>query len=355
MRSTATARIAATVAGAVIAFSSLAGVAQAKLPDRFFGVGLSRDPTPADLTMMQTGGVQTVRLTLDWRSVQPTGPSTFDWTHMDELVGSLASVGIEVVPQFIATPGWLGPTTYTPPVHSAEAKSDWSAFLTAAVQRYGPTGQFWLDNPTIPFTPVTHWQIWNEQNSPGFFEPKPNPKLYTKLLAISSTAIQAVDPDAKIVLGGMFRTTGKKDSIYPWKYLKSLYELKASKYFDVVGTHPYGFNVNDVKAQVKRMSDTIKAHHDSASLWVDEIGWGSAKSGSKFNKGLQGQAKILTQAYDYFTSHATALNLERVYWYTFRDSTPSKDACGFCNSDGLFDKKGNPKPAWTAFTSFAAP
>jgi hypothetical protein len=194
-------------------------------------------------------------------------------------------------------------------------------------------------------------------NAPGFWDPKPNPKQYTKLLQLSEEAIHSVDLNAQVVLGGMFETNGKHGAIYPWKYLRSLYQDKAKKYFDVVSTHPYAPTVDGVKKQMDKMRGTITSHGDNAALWVDEIGWGSAKKGSRLNKGKAGQAKILTQAYKYFTGHASKLNLDRVYWYTLRDAKPdpSEENCGFCASDGLFTKHGTAKPAWEAFEHFAAP
>ncbi len=367
MRSRATARIAATIAGTCIAASlccvgaiahGAGPAAKPKVPHFFYGMGLAKKPNAADLQNMQEGGVETVRVVVDWRAVQPTSASDpFDWSTIDSQVTEYAQIGIQVVPQLISSPGWLEPTPHTPPIKSHEAKQDWEAFVTAAVQRYGPEGTFWTDKPSVPFIPVTDWQIWNEMNSPGFWDPKPNPKQYAKLLQISSDAIDAVDPDAQVVLGGMFKTTGKHGAIYPWKYLRSLYQDKSKKHFDVVSTHPYAAGLTGVKSQMDKMRATITSHRDDAALWVDEIGWGSAKKGSKLNKGLQGQAKILKRAYKYFRSHAKRLNLDRVYWYTLRDAKPdpSEGDCGFCASDGLFKKSGKAKPSWAAFKKFAAP
>jgi hypothetical protein len=367
MRSGTTARIAAGIAGTCIVAALFGGGAaardsgaaqKAKVPDFFYGMGLAKKPSAADLQNMQDGGVETVRVVVDWRAIQPTAANNpFDWSSIDSQVAQYAQIGIQVVPQLISSPGWLEPTPHTPPIDTQEAKHDWGAFVTAAVQRYGQNGTFWSDNPTVPFVPVTEVQIWNEMNSPGFWDPKPNPKQYAKLLQISSDAIDAVDPDIQVVLGGMFETIGKHGAIYPWKYLRSLYQDKAKKDFDVVSTHPYAAGLTGVKSQLDKMRAAITSHGDDAALWVDEIGWGSAKKGSKLNKGLKGQAKILTQSYKYFTSHAKTLNLDRVYWYTLRDAKPdpSEANCGFCASDGLFTKKGDAKPAWDAFEHFAAP
>ncbi len=362
MGSGTTARIAATIAAAGVAASLLfAGTTQAgpgstvPTPENFYGMGLNKSPSPADLGYMYAGGVESVRLILDWRTVQPTGPDTFDWTSIDAQFRKFATARLEVVPQLISTPGWLGPTTHTPPVHSREAKQDWMAFVAAAVARYGPNGSFWTENPDLAYTPVTFWQVWNEMNSPGFFDPKPDPKVYTKLLAISREATAGVDPSAQVVLGGMFKTHGKKHSIPSEKFIRELYDDGAAPYFDVVAIHPYGATVGKVTAQVRGMRDTIASEGDDAALWVDEIGWGSAKTGSNLNKGPHGQAKLLTQAYRFFTSHASELNLTRVYWYTLRDVKHPPNKCPFCTSDGLLDRKGNPKPAWDAFEQFAAP
>ena len=45
-----------------------------------------------------------------------------------------------------------------------------------------PEGSFWSEHPELPALPIRAWQIWNEQNSPTFFAPKPSVRAYARML-----------------------------------------------------------------------------------------------------------------------------------------------------------------------------
>ena len=102
-------------------------------------------------------------------------------------------------------------------------------FLAAAVARYGPDGEFWPPNPLLPELPIRDWQLWNEQNSPTFYEPKPNvERLREAARTPASKAIAREDPGAEIILGGMFGTPlgGRKPAIAAWDFLEKLYRAR---------------------------------------------------------------------------------------------------------------------------------
>jgi hypothetical protein len=338
----------------LIAASLLAPAAVAHAHSGLFGVGLARKPSSHDLFRMRQAKIRSVRLSLDWRSVEPT-PGGFDFGPTDRTMAGLADHGITAVPQFVATPGWLSHRTYLPPVHKKRQRAEWSKFLRRVVKRYGRHGTFWSAHPGLPYRPATAFQIWNEQNAPGFFEPKPSPAVYARLLKLSARTIHGVDPNAKIVLGGMFETSGTGGAIYPWKFVGRLYGLGMRSYFDAVGSHPYSSSLSGVRSQVTRLRRAMNRHRDrSTPLWIDEIGWGSARSGSLINKGPRGQARMLKRSFAYFASHRRRLGIGRVYWYPFRDTHYNADTCGFCNSEGLFNRHGKAKPAWKAFKRFSA-
>ena len=63
-----------------------------------------------------------------------------------------------------------------------------------------------MNIPNVPETPIRAWQIWNEQNSPAQYLPKPDVASYERLLSVAYEKIHSIDPDAEVVLGGMFGT-----------------------------------------------------------------------------------------------------------------------------------------------------
>lgn len=336
--------------------------AGAAAPRSFYGVSPQTGLSTVDLDRMGQGKVGTLRIPLLWSDVDPAAPGgDYDFSASDPVVRDAARNGIEVLPFFFGTPAWVAndlngsncsskcaivaPTT-------PAALAAWGAFVRAAVDRYGATGSFWIENPTIPKLPIKAWQIWNEQNSRTFFAPKATPKLYAKLLGAAADSIRAGDPSADIVLGGMPQLQGSRKATPGSDYLADFYDIKGvTTDFDGVGIHPYGSTVGKVAGQVDLFTDEIKSAHDKqASLWVTEIGAGSATGGNPLNRGKSGQAKLVTDSYKYFGKQRKKLDIETVVWFSYMDSQIS--ICDWCKSSGLLTKSGKEKPSWRAFTKF---
>ena len=58
-------------------------------------------------------------------------------------------------------------------MESAWQRWGWESFLRAAVAATAG-GSFWEENPELPFLPIRHWEIWNEENIVTFAN-HPNP------------------------------------------------------------------------------------------------------------------------------------------------------------------------------------
>ena len=346
------------VAGAVMLANSAASVQRAPAKRgpgaKFYGIGLSSPPSDQDFARMARGGVRFVRFTMDWRTIQPTASSPYNWAEIDADVGGAARHGITAFGTFFAVPPWISPSFIRAPVFSAGARDAWRAFLTAAVQRYGPHGQFWqANNGVIPYHPVRDWQIWNEQNSPDFYGPKPSPRSYKKLLKISRGTIHAVDPGARIILGGMFEGNVSHGAILSWRYLSKLYAAGAGRLFEAVGAHPYAPKFAGTKFQLKKLHKAVKHHHDP--IWIDEIGWGSGpRSSSPLNKGPKGQAGFLRRSFRFATRNRRRLGIQRIIWFPWRDSGRTPPSCVFCGKSGLIAASGSAKPSWRAFRHFSS-
>jgi polysaccharide biosynthesis protein PslG len=306
-----------------------------------------------DLGRMRQANVRYVRWGFRWSHVQPMKLLPPNWHETDAMIGALASRGITVLPVLTATPRWAGATIQTPPVDSARTEGDWRDFLRAAVNRYGPGGIYWTSIypaqfPGAPARPIETWQIWNEQNLENTFPPHPSPRRYAELVRISHDAITQADPRARILLGGMPGYVRYR----AWHYLDRLYDQPGMKHdFDAVALHPYAPDVRHVTKQIKRVRRVMNAHGDKgAPIWVTELGWGS-DGPDKFgiNQGARGQRRMLHRAFPRLERARRPWNLERVFWYDWRDPPPDSHGCSFCRSSGLFRHDGTPKPAWRAF------
>jgi Glycosyl hydrolase catalytic core len=307
---------------------------------------------------MAAARVRTDRFLLTWGSVQPNQGS-FNWGPTDRRVGAPASRGIRTVPALWGNPDWVGGSPSTPPIYGSLATQAWRNFLKAAVARYGPGGSYWATGYRQQYEgatplPIRSWQIWNEPNLKGYFAPYPSPGKYARLVQISHDAIKSRDPKAQIVLAGL----AGYGAVTAWDFLKNLYAVPGIKAdFDVAALHPYAHDVDHVRLAIGRFRGVMTNHGDGTTpLWITELGWGSAPP-DRFgiNKGLAGQAQMLSGSFRLILSHRSAWNVQRIFWYRMRDNPadPSR-SCSFCASAGLLYYNHSPKPAYNAFKGFAA-
>ena len=331
---------------------SIAGVGAA-----FFGIAPQDATSDVDLTRMSAGGVGSYHLLLSWARVEEQA-GVYDFSGYDKLVGKLATFGIEPITYVYGTPGHLAESQSTPPTSSEEAIEGWERFLTEAAERYGPGGEFWevfaRTDPGVEPQPLRIWEIWNEPNGPAFWSPDPSPSEYATLLKRSQRTLQKTDAGAEIMLAGMFATPSKPGAIESFDFLREMYEERGvAEAVDLVGIHPYGPRIEDVKEQMSRTHDVLEeVGEEETGVWVTEIGWGSdPRANNQLAKTPARQATLLTRAYELMIERRERWNVRGVLWYTWRDAANPVGLCGWCASAGLVDDDLDPKPAWRAYTA----
>jgi polysaccharide biosynthesis protein PslG len=348
--------IAAAVAVWLITSSSSESSAS---DDDLFGIASSPALSGADLNKMGAASVRSVRFLLGWPEVEPHRGS-FDWAGPDQVIGGLASHGIQSVPFVFGSPPWVSPEATRPPIDSAADRAAWTEFLKAAVDRYGPGGSFWSGEYVRRFggtepVPITAWQIWNEPNLPHYFTAQSPAAAYSQLVRLSHDAITAQDPNAEIVLAGM-PGYGKPDTA--WKFLGELYRQPGfAGSFDAVALHPYARTVAQLQLEIVKLRAAMAQHGDGTTpLWLTELGWGSGKP-NRFglNKGLIGQQQLLEQSFQLILDRRDTWHVQRLFWFDWRDPPPgAPQACSFCSTAGLLKHNGFAKPSWVAYREFAS-
>jgi glycosyl hydrolase family 42 (putative beta-galactosidase) len=331
-------------------------------PKGFFGIAPQGMLTDEDARYMKAGGIETVRWPLAWNGVQPTAKGPYNWAGFDPVVEVASRHGLKVLPFIYGTPSWIARKYTKLPVDSARAKRAWTAFLEAAVHRYGPGGEFWAQTgpgpnyaPVVAHPlPIRSWQVWNEANFFYFAYPA-SPQRYVKLLKISAPAIKRADPGAKVILSGLFgepTATGAR-GMPAAKFLETIYRTPGIKsYFDGIALHPYAAFAQDLEVMTETLHEVTIENHDRVPLYITEMGWGSQNDFQQvaFEQGIRGQVKQLKAAYGYLLENRHRLDLKQVYWFSWKDQ---KESCSFCDSVGLFreGERFHPKPAWRAFVS----
>jgi hypothetical protein len=366
---------AAALAVGLFGLAIFAAAAQA-VPATFWGVVPQATPSQEQFQRLRAGGVDSVRISIDWAGVQPARGGALNWSGIDGVVAKAATAGVEVLPFLNGAPAWAVPSVWIPgsghtvkaPGHlpaAGAAATAWSSFVKGAVARYGPNGSFWAANPAVPKHPIRTWQIWNEENF-KYFVAKPSPAEYGRLVKLSYAALKGADAGSKLLLGGMFSrpkggksTTEKPKRVYfASDFLEQMYEttpgIKAK--FNGVALHPYTGRYQELTEEIEEVRKVQKANGDAGKgLWITELGWSSQPPPANpllniFAKGPAGQVSQLKGAFSLLSRRQAKWRLQRVFWFSVDDQT---GACNFCDGSGLFSEGFVPKKSWFAYVKFA--
>ena len=268
--------------------------------------------TPAQvaktLDMMQSIGVNSVRIMIPWAGVEPLNGS-YSWTHIDTIVNDANARGMSVIGMIDETPGWAA--TKGTPALSGPPASDavFAAFAGKVAARYG--------------TKISAYEVWNEPNGKQFWSTGPNPAAYTALLKAAYTAIKAANPKATVIAGALSSVPTTTTSMDPVSFLKGMYAAGAKGYFDELSFHPYstsefstGLNVaGQPLNELQAMRNLMIANGDTAKqIWATEYGLPTYP---------YGQTKQATYIQDFLTKWRTISYVGPEYIYTAQDYTGS--------------------------------
>jgi hypothetical protein len=322
---------------------------------------------PNQLKTMVSSGVQSVRVAFSWAAAQPYKtdadvpddkkadftdvagvPTSFKFTDM--VVGDAARERIGVLPTVLYTPRWDAVNNRNG-VDYPRKSAPYAAYLTALIDRYGPTGSFWRANPRIPKMPIRSWQIWNEPNL-AYYWKQPFASSYVSFLKAAHDAIKKADRDAHVVLGALTNTA--------WKSLGQVYRVKGAKdLFDVVSVNGFTKIPANVMLFMLFVRHAMARFGDGAKpLMATEISWPSAKGKTKakfdFITTQAGQARNISTLLPLVRSERLALHLSAFYWYTWMgQEDPGTGPFNFSGLLGFHHGKVTVKPALQAFRTAA--
>ena len=281
--------------------------ARAATPAGYFGLNYEfKDITNGDILMLKKSGATTVRWTMNWSNIAPSS-GHWQWSAADKVVGSLAAQGIRVLPVMWGSPNWVASSAITAPVATQKQRDAWSGFLRAAIKARRPakvttgSGAYRTQHPGKAPLPINTWQIWNEANLKSAMTPT-TPATYAKLLTLPNTVIQQTDPKAKVMFAGLL--SHPPNGATAWTFLRDVdHQPGARTAFDIMASTPaHLLFVPGTLDDLDHIRQTMAANGQGPKpLWVDEVGWGSDPANPAnggVTKGMQGQRKILIQAFN---------------------------------------------------------
>jgi hypothetical protein len=281
--------------------------------------------------------VGSIRVDANWEYVQYGGPTSFDWSQYDQLVGAIRSEGMSIDFIIDGCASWASTNggLFAQP-DSAVQFATWAADVAA---RYGSGGP-------------TTYEIWNEPNSAQFWQPTPDPAAYTQDLIAAYQAIKQVQPDQMVISGGLAPEPDDGTNIDPVTFLQDMYADGAGGYFDAVGYHPYSYPAlpdtgeqwsgwTQMSATTPSIRSVMDANGDSGKqVWLTEVGWPTDTTSMSGTDGLDAQ---VDEVQEILAFAQTTAWVGPIYWYTYQDDSSGQF--------GLVTSSGTPKPTYYALAA----
>jgi hypothetical protein len=308
--------------------------------DPRFGV-VDAGAKPADATNL---GVGWERLVFWWKSLQPTGPDSWDAfaTDHDKTIDSEIAAGRQVVGLLINTPDWAAakPSDHgtSPPkglyLPYNDPNNYWGHFVGLIAKRYAGR----IDN----------WIIWNEVSIPSgqFHTWSGTTADYAQMIKVAYLAARAANPQAKIILGGdPYWYDHGAQFVNLLKILTADHTHDA--YFDVVNLHLYS-RPSDMATIVTWYRAELTRFGLSKPIWIAETNAvpydDPARKYKKANfyASLDDQASFMIQAF----AIDLAVGVQRIEVNRMVDGS---DFTAGGEPFGLVRNDGSLRPAFFAF------
>jgi hypothetical protein len=190
--------------------------------------------------------------------------------------------------------------------------------------------------------------VWNEPNL-GAWAPKPDPAAYARLLAATSRALRAAQPDAFIILGGLAAVPddaalGQVDA---FDFLTDVVRIDGTGDFDAVGYHPYSMPAmpegspyfEAVSSSPQNLVSVLQRYGSAHPLiWITETGYnvGDAAPDPDAKKAATQEQERTQAEYarDVVATVAPNQFVGGLFWYSDQDDAADHLYFGLRRADG---------------------
>lgn len=295
----------------------------------------SRESLEKAAGLMKEAGISIVRFDFLWEDIEPK-PGNFNFEKYDLIVDVLSENNIKILGIFDYCASWAaedGQWNCVP--------RDNALFVNYAVRVIGR----YKDK-------VKYWEVWNEPDSTTYWSRQDGLKSYCALLKDVYSAAKLVDPDCRILNGGL--------ALGPAS-VNRLYDNGAKNYFDILNIHIfenplYPGRDKAVSAYPKLARKIMERNNDAnKEIWITEIGCPGVKKGIDIADWWLGKNPDEKQQAEWVKKVYTELlnqNLvSKIFWAFLRD----------CNNHwgtgvdyfGLVRWDFSPKPAFYSYKEIA--
>ncbi len=283
------------------------------------------------VALMKEVGVGWVRLDFLWEDIEPR-QGEFRFTKYDYIVDLLSKNGIKILGLLNYAASWASPSgMWNDP---ALDNRFFVEYAQAVVSRYKDR--------------IKYWEVWNEPDSHIYWAKQDGLKSYSLLLKEVYTALKKIDPECKVLNGGLANGLSS---------VNKLYDLGANNYFDILNVHYFDspFHPDAIKRVIAypELAYKIMSRNGDAGkkIWITEIGCPGVKRTLRVNNWWLGknptESKQAAWLREVFTELLKDKNVEKIFWAFFRDCDKHWD--NGIDYFGLIRCDFSKKPAWYAY------
>jgi len=241
------------------------------------------------LAQLDDLGVDVVRVTVNWRTVEPQR-GVDDWTRADLLLRGLHDHGIAPLVTIWGTPAWANgglPENWAP-----TSAASFAAFARKIALRY-------------PF--VHKWAVWNEPNQQRWLRPTTPSTYVTRLLNPAYAAIHAVSPQSQVA-GGVTAPRGSAGGVSPVDWIAGMGLAHAR--LDAYAHNPYPLARGETPTSggcdhcetitmatlPRLLNDVQRAFGTHVRIWLTEYGYQTDPPDSLLGVSYAAQARYTSEA-----------------------------------------------------------
>lgn len=307
-----------------------AGGGRGRLPDTPFGIhgptfshGLEAgranlwEEGDAFLNVWADSGATWARQDFWWSLCEPR-PGEFAWDGFDRAIDAYERAGVNVFAILCYGSAWSNGVS----PQTDEDRAAFGRYVYEMVRRYkGRVGA---------------WEVWNEPNIQPFWEPRPDPELYTKLLKAAYEGAKKADPNC-VVVGGALAGPDLR-------FLEGMYAHGAKDYMDVLSYHNYG-QESDMLVEwpaLKAVRAIMEKYGDAEKpIWQTETGFYTGPVGLSEHD----QASRIVR----YSVGLLAMGLQKTFQLALADGTDDPDHPDRSIYRGLTHMDFSVKPSYAAY------
>jgi hypothetical protein len=314
-----------------------------EIPD---GLGLNvnyqalRSAPTSVLDLLRTAGFHTLRTDLSWRAVE-RAPGIYDFagSGYDAFVRDLYRRGERTILIL----------DYSNPLYDQDlspyddaGRQAFASFAAAAVRHFRGMGVV--------------WEIYNEPDNQGYWQPSPNANAYAALVNTVVPAMRAADSGA-VVIGPAIHANNPTSRLY----LLPLARARALNQFDAISVHAYrSLTPESMSADYAALRQLLDRYAVPAPIVASEMGysltydvgttWGSgapaffitpARASPDTHRNLTANEQAAALVRTYLVGLSAGVNL--MVWYDWRDDCADPALTTRQCHYGVLDRRFQPK------------